>query len=186
MSPARIGVTWPAITATIASSSSATPPGTLSSRMSARPRPRTQARQTTITKPASDLGRLREFGVAYRGIALHALDGGRNQQIPARHGVESRLVEDSFSSRKPARGGSRSAALQESKREPEGGPSCPFGVASIEEHLMGTRPAGLALGLAADEVSGRRKSFEVFGFQGCFTVGLLEMAIRLRPRPSRE
>ena len=63
-----------------------------------------ERRQITIAKPAGDLGCLRECGVACRGIALHdALDGGRNQQIPANDAVEVRVVENAFSSREPSR-----------------------------------------------------------------------------------
>ena len=188
MSPARIGVTSPAITATIASSSSATPSAMLSESNERAPAPRARKRrQITIAKPASDLGRLREYGVACRGIALHdALDGGRNQQIPANDAVEVRLVEDAFSSREPARRWRDGAALQQPKRQPGRGSGGPFVVASIEECLMRARPEGLALGIASDEVGRRRKSFEVFGFQRCFTVGRFEQAIRFRPRPSLE
>ena len=60
-------------------------------------------RQIPIAKSASDLGCARECRVACCGLALHnALDGGRDQQIPARDGVELRLVEDSLSSCEPA------------------------------------------------------------------------------------
>ena len=45
---------------------------------------------------------------------------------------------------------------------------------------------GLALVIASDEVGCRRKSFEVFGFKGCFTVGGFQQAIRFRPRLLRE
>ena len=146
-----------------------------------------QRRQIAIAKPAGDLGRLRECGVACRGIALHnALDGGRNQQIPAHDAVEVRLVEDALGSGEPSRRWRDGAALQQSERQPGCGSSGPFAVASIEACLMRARPEGLALGIASHEVGCRRKSFEVFGFQGCFTVGRFEQAIRFRPRLSLE
>ena len=188
MSPARIGVTSPAITATIASSSSATPSARFPESNQRAPAPRARKRrQITIAKPAGDLGRLRECGVACRRIALHdALDGGGNQQIPAHDAVELRLVEDTFSSGEPSRRWRDGAALQQSEREPGCGSSGAFAVASIEECLMRARSEGLALGIASHEVGCRRKSFEVFGFQRGLTVGGFEEAIRFRPRPSLE
>ena len=51
---------------------------------------------------------------------------------------------------------------------------------------MGTRPEALALGIAADEVGRRRESFKVLGSQGNLSVSLLEVAVRIRPRPSGE
>ena len=96
--------------------------------------------QTAIAEPASDLGRLRECGVACGGIALHnPLDGGRNQQISAhdrsrgapRRGC-ARLARTI-----PTR--SDGAALQQPKSQPAGGSSGPFRIASIEECLMRAR-----------------------------------------------
>ena len=96
--------------------------------------------QITIAKPASDLGRLHECGVACGGIALHdALNGGRNQQISSHDAVEVRLVENTFSSGEPAGCRRDRAALQQSERQPSGGSSGPFVVASIEERLMRAR-----------------------------------------------
>jgi hypothetical protein len=144
-------------------------------------------RQIPIAEPAGDVGCLRECGVSRRRVALHnALDGGRNQQIPAGDGVQLSVVEDSLGSREPARGGSRRTALQESKPDPQGASSRPFGVVSIEARLMGAYPEGIALGVAADKAGCSRNAFEVFGFQGDFTVGFLKVPIRFSPRPSRE
>jgi hypothetical protein len=99
-----------------------------------------ERRQIAIAKPASDLGRLRERGVACRRIALdNALDGGGNQQIPAHDAIELRLVEDTLSSGEPSRRGSDGAALQQSETQPRSGSSGAFAVASIEDSLMRAR-----------------------------------------------
>ena len=72
MSPAAIGETSPAVTAVIASSSSATPSPTLSSRINARPQPcRAIAIRSTSRNTASDVGGLAKQGVRPVGIAFH-------------------------------------------------------------------------------------------------------------------
>ena len=156
--------------------------------MSARPRPwRASDARSRSPNRRSDFGGLAECGVASCRVALHdALNGGGNQQIPAHNAVEVRLVEDTLSSGEPAGRRSDGAALQQSKGKPTCGSGGPFVVASIDECLMRARSEGLALGIPAHEVGGRRESFEVFGFQGCITVGGCQESMRVGPRPLLE
>ena len=93
--PPRVGVTSPAITAAIASSSSATPSAMRPRRMSARPRP-WQASDARSRSP-----KRRAISAAWLNVACAAdgspctmhLNGGGNQQIPAHDAVELPLVE---------------------------------------------------------------------------------------------
>ena len=97
-----------------------------------------------------------------------------------------RLVEDTFSSGEPPRRRSDGTSLQKSKPQPTCGLSGPLLIASLETGLMSARFRGLALRIASHEVSGRRKSLEVFGFQWGLKVDAFQQTMRFRPRPSRE
>ena len=143
-----------------------------------------QRRQITIAKAASDFGGLAECRVACCRVALHdALNGGGNQQISAHDAVELRLVEDTCSSGEPAGRRSDGAALQESKGKPPCGSGGPFVVASVDECLMRARSEGLALVIPAQEIGGRRDSFEVFRFQGSITVSSVSRVDASRTTP---
>ena len=185
MSPARIGVTSPAITATIASSSSATPSAMRPRRISARPRP-WQANDARSRSPNR-----RAISAAWLNAAWPA--AGR----PARC-VEWRKESADTRARRsraaPRRGcvrlwrtspaaGAMAPRCEESKRQPECRSSGPFDVASIEEGLMRARADGLALVIPAHEVGRRREPFEVFGFERYVAVGGFQQPIRLGPRP---
>ena len=139
-------------------------------------------RKIPIAEPVCDLGGLIERGAAGRGVTLHdLLDRSGNQEVSAADRIQLRFVEDALSSGEPARGRSSGAAMQQPKRKPPGRSRRAFGFATVEEHLVRTRPERLALVIPSCEVGRDCESFEILGLQRCVAVGGLEQPTRVGP-----
>src|SRR6266508_551557 len=190
MIPTTIGDTSAASTATIASSSNATP-----SALSGLPQPQQgpttanpgERRQVPVAEAVADLGGLTEGGVRGRGVALaKALDRDRYEQIPLLHTVQLAVVQQPPGPGEPAATAGQLAPVQQGGSQPERTPDGALRAAQPQPLVMRASPDVVAVGVPTQKVCGRGEPLQILRRQRSLPVGRRQLHEGIRPRPPPE
>ena len=161
--PETIGVTSPAVTATITSSKSATPSATRPSPTSTRPRP---WRARLVRSASAKRSPMRSAAAKVASAPARSPHGDllerlRQHHVSALDAVVPILLEQTPGACRPAGGACELARANQRKGDPERGPRRLPRVASLQRDVVRTRVDVDAAGLMTGEIRGDAQPFEV-------------------------
>ncbi|MGH8310531.1 MAG: hypothetical protein ACRETX_12160, partial [Steroidobacteraceae bacterium] len=143
--------------------------------------------QIAIVKTVADLSGLTEHAIATGGIAgEHTLQREGKEQVPLFDAVLVCALEQFAPARDPAAGPRALAVVHQAEPKPEGTSGGACEGAKSQEGLMRTSPDLCALRVLADQVRGRRETFEIVRLKRRIPIHCRQDNVRIRPRAAIE